>query len=616
MPTGRKFNKKAGKWEKVTKEVAFDYDNTDFESGAILLNFFRTFPDIFLDMIESENADFSLSLPQRVMLRGFAQFKEAYFTSFRGLGKTYTVILSIMVDGILYPGEIARYYAPSQKMSAELAAVAFHQIEKNYPLLAQCWHLRSETRDTFLIETEFGSNLGIGAIQGGNCSQIIVEEIGQETEPKFDFTEYESKVIPTCRIGRLVNKRKDPMHLNPHFKYITNASRRVNPAYSKFRAKAYKSMTTAPFGSGICLDMSWEIGVICGIRSTEYVENLRASMTKEDFLRQMCATYTGTAQNPMISDEDISMARKIRIAETRHCGDPNVIYVIGHDVSYENGTMNAKCASVVVKLSEFDEETAKTKRDKYKKEIVYVDNYPPPGDASVQAARLRQLWERFSLDGGNPTYIAIDSWQYGRSVLEALVKPHESGVNLCCIDHLEESVVALEQKGALPVIYPVKAGGAGTRDPDYEIIKYARIEFEQGNVLMLTSDIFDGLEQYKRKHGIKTDEADISILQPYYKTNELCEQIMNLRVGVTGTGEREIRISLGIQRDSWSAAKYALWLARRLELEVAITKARNRSSRGEEAEKELQILRTMQPNAYQQNNVVANLLKLRGAWRK
>ena len=610
MPTGRKYSKTTGRWEKVEKTTAFDYANTNYESGALLLSFFRTFPDLFLDVIESDNADFTLALPQRVMLRGFAHYGVAFYTSFRGLGKTYCVVLSDMVDGFLYPGEVVRYYAPSKQMGAELAAVAFHQIERNYPLLAQAWKIRSETKESFIIVTDAGSEIAVGAIQGGNCSQITVEEIGQETEPKFDFAEYESKVIPTCRMSRKIKKIRDIMHINPHFKYITNASRRINPTYSKYRADAYKKMALQPYGSGFCMDISWEMGVLFGIRSQAYVENLKMTMTKEDFLRQMCACYTGTAQNPMISDEDLSASRRLKCMETKHCGDPDVIYIIAHDVSYENGTANAKCATVVVKLSAFDADRAKVKRDKYRKEVVYLDNYPPPPDASIQAQKLRDLWERFTIEGANPTYIAIDAWQYGRSVLEALVKPSEDGVNLACYQHVEDTIRPLEQNNALEIIYPVKAGGSGTRDPDFEMLKYARVEFEQGNISLLTGDLAEGLEQYKRRNGIKGDEADISILQPYYHTNELCEQIQNLRVVASGTGEREQRISQSIQRDDWSALKYALRVADGIcERNLALENATEESSWAETI-KALQNQRTIY-DSRKKDNPVNRLLRLR-----
>ena len=231
----------------------------------------------------------------------------------------------------------------------------------------------------------------------------------------------------------------------------------------------------------------------------------------------------------------------------------------------------------------------------------------------MQAERLRALWERFSLDAGQPTYIAIDAWQYGRSVLEALVKPHVSGINLACVDHLEENVQGLEQQGALELIYPVKAGPRGFRDPDAEMFMYARVEWEHGNVFLLTGDSAEGLEQYKRRNGIKTDDADLKILQPYYKTNELCDQIMNLRVSATSSSEREERISQYIQRDSWSAVKYALWFAHRLEEEKALSRVRRRSSWTDAIEQAQQatVGTVYRPPV---NNRVTELLKLR-KWR-
>lgn len=601
MPTGRKYSKKTGRWEKVATEQAFDYESDNIDGAMLLLAFFREFRDYFLDCCLAEDADFDIAFPQRVILRA-GQMTESMETTSRGFGKTYVKMLDLMTDGVLYPGTVARYYGPSLNQVAELARTSFHQIEKNYPALANIWRIKSETDDKFWIVTDYGSEIKIGAIQGGNCHTIVSEEIGQETEPKFDFTDYESKVLPTCRQARVSEAQT-----TPKFGYVTNAARRQNPAFYKYREDIYRNMAKKPYGKSFCMDVSWEIMVLFGIKPIEYVEGLKSKMTREDFLRQFCAYYTGNAENPMISDEDLTNSRRLKVMESRHCGDPNAIYIIGHDVSYELGTKNAKCADVVVKLTEFDEDERERKRDKYKKEVVYIDNYAPPKDYSGQKDKIKELWNRFTLDGGNATYIAIDSWQYGKGVLEELVKPSSDGVNLRCWKHLE--CQKLEQPDALEVIYPVKAAGAGTRDPDFEIFKYARVEFEQGNVSLLTSEVADGLEQYKRRHRIKTDERDVYILQPYHKTNELCEQIQNLRVVPSGKTQKEDRISQSIQRDSWSALKYALWFASILERENTNRKYRHRSNCEQEVEEFFDS--PPQSNPVRVNDMRSRLLQLR-----
>ena len=98
-------------------------------------------------------------------------------------------------------------------------------------------------------------------------------------------------------------------------------------------------------------------------------------------------------------------------------------------------------------------------------------------------------------------------------------------------------------------------------DPDADMVRYAQTQFEYRNVQLLTSNWQSGLEAYKKYHRIKDDRSDSAIYNAYRKTGELVGQIQNLKV-INGT---EKRISQHIQRDSWSALKYALRVAQRLE---------------------------------------------------
>ena len=77
---------------------------------------------------------------------------------------------------------------------------------------------------------------------------------------------------------------------------------------------------------------------------------------------------------------------------------------------------------------------------------------------------------------------------------------------LCIYDYADYR--SAELPGALPVIYPVKAGGTGVTDPDFEMIKYAQTQFEHHNVFLLTGNLRDGVEAYKRYHRIQTDEQE------------------------------------------------------------------------------------------------------------
>ncbi len=581
MPTGyfgegKTFSKKLGKWIKTEKEKAFDYESLEDEqkkSAALLISFFRYYPDLFYDVIRSPSAKYKLELPQRLMLRVWARYRNTYITGGRGLTKTFTLQLAKDHDGIFFPGEKIRYVAPSQKQSAKLASDAFKTVSENYPLMASWWNINAERSDMFRITTPYGSEFTMYAPRGDNCSAIVGEEIAAEGEDGFDIENFESDISPTCRLTRKIRGVDDRCHINLKESYISNASSRQNKAYTTYRKNALKDMIHGDKYDGFCMDISWISALLCNLRDISYYKKERKKLTAENWAREMDVRYTGTGDRPMITDEILARSKRLMVMEDRHCGKTEPIYIVSHDVSYVDDKKNAKCADIVVKLTPYKEQY---KRDKYRKQVVYADNYPPPKTAYLQAQRLKDLWRRFCCNGAQTTYLVVDTWQYGTEVVEELMKPTSDGSEpLCCINHM--AFTEIEQPDALPVIYPMKAGTRGTNDADGEMIKYAQIEFEQGNVELLTANVLDGIEAYKNSHGIKDNTADGNIAMPYKQTDLLCQQISNLRTKVSGVTLKEERISKAIQRDLWSALKYALRMAQLLEADLKKDKYKPKS---------------------------------------
>lgn len=186
----------------------------------------------------------------------------------------------------------------------------------------------------------------------------------------------------------------------------------------------------------------------------------------------------------------------------------------------------------------------------------------------MQAKKLKQLWHQFCYDGSE-TYIVIDARSYGKAVVENLMMDLGDGISpLCTIWH--DDYTELEVPGAIPVLYTIKSVGGhsqlGSKDSESDMIQYAEMQFEHRNVQLLIANRNAGVEAYKKYHRIKDDRMDFDIDRPYRKTEELCGQIQNLKKVPSGVGIQERRITSNIQRDSWSALKYALRLADRLEL--------------------------------------------------
>ncbi len=543
--------------KKVTEER--DYSDYESDSWALLISFWRWYPDRLCDLLRSGEADYANEeLIQRVMMRAFARYQNVDITGCRGLTKTSTKFKQKLTGLLLWPGTKSSYYGPSYKQMAAIGSKTYRQFEHDYPPLAKHYCVESESVDKFELSTPLKSSFSISAYRGDNIHDVTAEEYAQEEQPAFDFEEYKRVVLPAVRLQHMVNGEEDPTYI-PYQKHsITSAGRKQNHAYQT-RCKDKAAMERGE--SAFVADIPWHVVVLSLMRPYEWAESLKSELTPEEWLREMEARYTGADENPVVRDEVLTESRNIMVMEDRHCGDPEAIYIVGYDVSYEDGARNAKCSPVVVKCTK---QRQFIKRDRFLKSVVYVDDWPPPPSSVIQAKRLKEIWYRFCMEGGGPTYIAIDGWQYGKAVIEELMKDMHDGLPPLCI-YNHATYTELELPGAIPIIYPIKAGGVGVTDPDSEMLRYAEIQFENRNVSLLTANLHEGIDAYKKFNRIKDDYADASIAVPYLKTRTLVGQIQNLKKVPSGSNMSEKRISKSIQRDSWSALKYALRFAQVLE---------------------------------------------------
>lgn len=570
MPAGKWWNPTLHRWIKRGEPKPVNYSKKENKRAwALLISYFRWYPDRLLALCQSDDADFAQQFIQALIWRVDARYKETFITGSRGLSKTFTKMAGAQTEMLLWPGEKIRYFAPALNQAADLAKSAFEQVSKNYPALTSQVIIRVAGKDDFALVTDAKSEFKITTKRGDTCSQVIAEECAQEDDTPFDWDRYKAIVDATNRRPHIVNGLRDPNHINFKKHYITSASSQQNESF-KYRCDIFNEMIAGE--SAFAIDIPWTVSVLSGIRDYEYFKGLRKGMTPEQWLRECESIYTGAAKDPVISDAALVSSQVLKVMEDRHCGDPDCIYIIGYDVSHESGANHAMCATCVTKLTEQKE---LYKEDVYLKRVVYLDDMRPK-EAAMQAQYLKRLWQRFTLPGSNfVTYIAIDDRQYGKAVTEQLMKDMGDGIPLCCVNHEYKE---LEQHGAIPVIYPVKASNGaketGNSDPDGEMIKYAKAQFENGNVQIITTDHYAGVDAYKKAHKIKSELGDADIARPYLKSREMTEQIKNLQIRYTGNNWSEYRMNSRIQRDMWSAVKYSLRLAQLLERKKLIKSAR------------------------------------------
>ena len=572
----------AGKGSKETLQEAALYDGMANEAGAMLITYWRMYPDRMAAFFEAEKPDYRLELIQVIMLRAECRYKEIFVTGGRGLTKSYVGMIGRVIFGSLYPGVELPYFGPTLKQTASIISSIFRQISKNYPLLTENWEVQYDAAERFTVHTKslkkaYQSQIDVDMMRGTSANAVFSEEVAQQERGEaFDHEKFRAAVLPAVRLQRLVDGKLDPMFPHCQKCYVTSAGRQQNESFD-YRNAALKDMAEGK--SAFCMDVPGDVAVLNNIRTLDWYNDMRRKLTPEEWLREMCARWTGACENPVIRDGVLTESRTVMVMENRHCGAPNVSYIVSYDVSYADGSRNAKCATVVLKC-EF--QTEAHKRDRYLKSFVYCLD-EDPRESMLQAKKLKQRWFRFCLgNGGQPTYIAIDARSYGQAVLEDLHKDLGDGLPpLCCVNHNRRDI---ELDGALPVIYPINATGgynvgySDEHDNDSDMLRYAEVEWEQRNVRMLTSNINDGVLAYKQMHRIKDDLNDPIIALPYLKSRELAGQIGNLRKRVAGSGFKEERISRAINRDMWSAAKYALRIAQRLEYKNLVGSIRRESA--------------------------------------
>lgn len=542
---------------------------------AFLISFIRWYPDFLFDLFHSESADFDLALIQRVIMRSKARYQYDDITGCRGATKSFCSEGEEIVEMLAWPSQRCLYMGPSLTQTAKIGSDIFKQLQRNYPGLARLVTIEADGKDRFELSTIFGSGFAIAPFRGNTVHKVVAEEAAQEEKPRFDDEDYRRVALPSVRAKYRVNGKSDPTYIKFKQHFITSAGRRQNHVYET-RCRHFAMMERGE--SAFVMDIPYDAILLSQMRDIAWAETQRRELTPEEWAREMESRYTGSDENPVIRDSTLTDSRTLLCMEEHHCckdrdnklAPQEVFYIVGYDVSYADGAQNAKCACVVCKCTK---QSDWMRRDKYLKQIVWVDDWLPM-NAMEQAKRLKSVWWRYCVEKST-AYIAIDAWQYGTSVVQALMMDLGDGLPpLCIMGH--DLYTEYELPGALPVIYPIKAGGVGTTDPDAEMVRNAELQFENRNVQLLTADYADGVEAYKKLHRIKDDRNDYYIYQPYKKTQEMVGQVQNLKKVVTASGMAERRISHHIQRDSWSAMKYALRLAQRLE-RIFLVKVKKKS---------------------------------------
>lgn len=507
---------------------------------------------------QGDRAEYENSLMNSVTKRYMARCRETFTFASRGYGKTSCLVSDKCNKGILWPGEVTGYYAPAEKQAAPLASKAFAGYERNVPLLANHWRRINDSTDRFAVATINGSKFIMDIDRGIDTSGVVAEECAQEDKNPFNWTDFNQIVLGTNRLDHKANGVSVPSHIDSQIHYISSCSRQENESYSVYKSIRQEMMEG---GSAFALSIPWQVPVLCRMKKMSYYQMLRKRLTAEQFDRECNSHCTGSAENPIVRDNVVRESRSLMTMEDKHCGNPEVFYILGYDVSSRDHGGNALSAMSSLKC---ERQFNTAKWDRYRKSLVYVLDMRPPKTAREHAVILKKRWAEYSIVGST-AFLVVDARSYGQSVIECLHEDLGDGLPPLRTMNNDPDFAGLVRPGAIPCLYAIQAMGNTGRDPNSVMLDYIEREFENGNLRLLTADLAAGVKAYKLKKGIKDDTQDALIQFPYLKTNALCRQIANLQKKYTSTGWVEAEISKYIPKDMWSSLLYANRIAQYLE---------------------------------------------------
>ncbi len=515
------------------------------EKWIPLLSYWRFYPDRFLDYISVENPKIKLYFFQRVYLRILIRYRKVFLTATRGTSKSFLANLAFVLKCIFYPNNKLVICAPGKEQATGITIACLDDIFDFYPLLENEYKKYIKNKDYTSITTYNKSRYDVVQLRdssrGKRSFGLLSEEIGDE---KFEKDIFNAVILPLMAGNRITGCGKvDPYEVHKTELYITTASPKQLFAYEKV-CEIDKEMLDGK--SAFVLFNGYELPAMHGRVDLEVVQEKIDSPTYStlDFMREFESIYTGSSTDALVSDDKLRKSRIIKTVEHEHCGNENVEYILMYDVARSQRQQSALSCLIVIKL------ILKSNGD-YIKDMVNIFSMIGEHDTK-QALFLKEKVKLFK-----PSVLVIDANGLGTGVVDQLVLDLNDGNPPYAVLN-DKDYEQYHLPDSIPMVYALKSQNKET--PDGQMNGNIMKVFNKLGINLLSTPN-EGLLELKRRKKInmKDSEAVADAEIPFYLTNNLCEEILNLKYKQVGHDTRIEQISRSIPKDKFSALKYGLY---------------------------------------------------------
>lgn len=519
-----------------------------------LCEFFKQYPDLFIDYISPPDCKIKLHFYQRVWLRILFRYKKVFITATRGTAKSFTEILALYLRCIMFPGVKLFISAPGKEQASNIAKANIEDIWNFFPILkGEVKHASFQKDYTRLV---FHNNARLDVVQvaqssrGGRRNGGAVEEIVDESMKRDTLNEV---VIPMMANDRIAMCRgKDPNEMHKSQYYITTAGTRQSFAFEKMMEVL---MEMGIGKSAFNLGSGFELPCMHEQLDEEFINDLRDQPTYNplSFAREYDSIWTGSSEDSLVSLEDLRECRTITRAEHKAM-DKDADYVLAYDVARAEGSGNADCALVVIKIIPRGDGT-------YQKHLVNI--YTFKGTHFKEQA----LFLKKKVNDFRARVLVIDVNGLGKGLVDMLVLEIDENPPYEVIN--DDTYNKYKTENSVPLIFGVSSNTKETKASQIHNVFMNMISNHK--VKMLVTESKAKAERKSKKNEDSEDVANE--LLPFIMTDLLQDEIMNLEYKSEGSSDTKIKqVSKAINKDKFSAFEYGLFWIYLLEKKNAIKK--------------------------------------------
>ena len=502
--------------------------------------YWKQYPDKFIDFIKSPDCKIDLYFYQRIFLRIFFRYQKVFITATRGTAKSWTEILAIYLQCMFYPGLHKFICAPGKEQAAHISQENIEKIWEYFPILKGEIKYKSFTKDytklVFHNRSKFDVVQVKDSTRGGRRHGGAIEEIADE---KFDGDLLHSVVIPLMANNRIAMcKGIDPNEIHKQQFFVTTAGTRQSFAFKKM-IEILVDMGKGK--SAFALGAGYELACMHNQLDIDFVNEQKESPTFNPlaYLREYESVWTGSSEDSLVKLEDLNKCRILTEPEYK-ATDKNAEYVLSYDVARAEGSANAQSALVVIKIIPKGDGT-------YAKHLVNIFSFE--GTHFLEQA----LFIKKKVNEFKARVLCLDTNGLGTGLCDYLVTEIDENPAYEVIN--DERYDKYKTSDSIPMIYSLKSQNKDTRSSDIHNVFINHISLNKIKILKSESSIKNEFMTHKKM----TPEKYAELSKPFLMTDILCDEIMNLEYKQSGNQTQVKQISKGINKDKFSALEYGLY---------------------------------------------------------